>query len=239
MRRQFARQMFRVLAALSVMVFVSVAYASPTTYTSRAAFLGALSGSSQTLNFDSLAAGTLVSSGGAQGGITFTYSIGDVSGPLSLQVRNDFGTTSPPNYLGVSSTDGTFLNGDSFTMGFGGTITALGLDVIGAPGANFTGDFVLNVAGGGSVANGASPDVFLSDGDAYFLGIIDPAGFTSATMTGSTSGCDPLSGCQYVWNVDDITTRSAGTSVPEPGVLIVFSFGAAALARCAARRQRG
>jgi len=153
-------------------------------------------------------------------------------------VRNDFDTTSPTHYLGVTSTDGTFLNGESFTMDFASPITALGLYVIGAPDANMAGDFSLVAFGSGGLGNDAVPDRFLADGDAYFLGIIDPAGFSEALLLSTTASCNPASNCQFVWNVDDITTRSAETAVPEPPSLLLLLPGVAGLVRLARGRRR-
>jgi hypothetical protein len=235
MRRIFGTRRLWMLAATCAVLGAAIAEASPTTYTSQAAFLTALGGPSQTLDFDTLAAGTLIPSGTAQGGITFTYSLG----ARQLQVRNDFGTTSSPNYLGLTSIDGTFLNGESFTMDFASPITALGLYVIGAPDANIAGDFSLVASGSGGLANGAVPDRFLADGDAYFLGIIDPAGFNEAVLLSSTVNCDPGQDCQFVWNVDDITTRQAETAVPEPPALLLLLPGMAGLVRFARRGRRG
>jgi hypothetical protein len=223
------------MLAVAVTVLVGgVAEAVPTTYTSQAAFFTALGGPSQTLNFDSLPVNTVIPSGTAQGGITFTYSLGT----HQLQVRNDFGTTSPPNYLGLTSIDGTFLNGESFTMDFASPITALGLYVIGAPDANIAGDFSLVAFGSGGLANDAVPDRFLADGDAYFLGIIDPAGFSEAVLLSTTVSCNPAQDCQFVWNVDDITTRPAEAAVPEPPALLLLISGAAGLVRLARGRRR-
>ena len=219
------------LTLMCVLLFTGVAVASPATYTSQAAFFGDLSGPPQILNFDSQGVGTIIPSGTALGGITFTYSLG----PLSLQVRNDFGTTSPLNYLGVNTVDGTLLNGEFFTIDFPSPITGLGLYFIGAPGANLPGDFSLATIGSGGLAN-ATPDRLLSDGDAYFLGVIDPAGFSQAIVIGASGSCTQPD-CQYVWNVDDITyTVAAQAPVPEPSTLLLLGAGIGVVAMLRSRR---
>jgi hypothetical protein len=221
------------LAALCGVLLAGAAMASPTTYTSQSAFLAAISGSSQTENFEGLTVGTTIPSGGAVDGITFTYSIGT----FTMQIRDDFGTTSPTHYLGLDSVDGTFLNGDAFTMSFGGPVRALGLFIIGAPGANQPGDFALAATGSGTVTS-TTPDTVLADGDAYFLGIIDSAGFTQAVLTGATGGCDPAENCQYVWNVDDITTARPSVQTFEPSSLIVLASALAGVAGITRKRRR-
>jgi hypothetical protein len=231
-RRHIERGAVWMLAVMCSTVLATAAQASPTTYTSQAAFLGALSTASQTLTFDGVAAGTLIPTGGTEGGVSFTYSLGG----LTLQVRDDFGTTSPLNYLGVDTVDGTFLNGESFTMVFASPVTALGLYVIGAPEANVAGDFLLSATGSGSVLS-TTPDVLVSGGDAYFLGIIDLAGFSDAQLLGHTGACDPANDCQYVWNVDDIVTSSAGEPVPEPSTLLLLGSGLAGAVRFVRRRR--
>jgi len=225
MQRIIGRGRVRALAVIALLLLSAVAEASPTTYTSAGPFFGALSGPPQILNFDSLSPHTAI---GTQGAITFTYTFGP-----QLEVRNDFGTTSPSNYLGVTTVDGTLLNGEFFTMDFASPITALGLYIIGAPDANVQNDFSLAVPGIGGLSNGG-PDLFLADGDAYFLGIIDPVGFSQAIVVGA-GGCSQP--CQYVWNVDDITTVAAPT-VPEPSTLLLLAPGVAGFARMAWRRRR-
>jgi PEP-CTERM motif len=227
--RHIGRRRWRArgLAAIFLLLVASMSEASPTTYTSAGAFFGALSGPPQILNFDSLSPHTAI---GTQAGITFTYTFGP-----QLEIRNDFGTTSPSNYLGVSTVDGTLLNDEFFMMDFANPVTALGLYIIGAPDANVQGDFSLAVPSIGGLANG-SVDVFLADGDAYFLGIIDPAGFSQAIVVGAGACSQP---CQYVWNVDDITTVAATpATVPEPSTLLLVAPGVVGFARMAWRRRR-
>jgi hypothetical protein len=228
MRRIVRRRRAWALAVICVLLLSAVAEASPTTYTSAGAFFGALSGPPQVLNFDSLPPHTTI---GTQGDITFTYSFGP-----TLEVRNDFGTTSPLNYLGVNTVDGTFLNGEFIMMDFAAPVTALGLYIVGAPQANVPGDFSLAAIGSGGLVNG-SPELFLPDGDAYFLGIIDPAGFSQAIVVGA-GVCGPPT-CQYVWNVDDIRTVAAPAAVPEPSTLLLLTPAAAGFIRMAWRRRRG
>ena len=233
MRRHLMPGTVAAIAAMYCVLLAGIAVASPTTYTSQSAFLGALSGSPQTQNFEGLSVGSTIPSGNAVGGITLTYSIGS----FTMQIRDDFGTTSPTHYLGLDSVDGTFLNGDVFTMAFGGPVRALGLYVIGAPGANQPGDFSLAATGSGSVTS-TTPDTVLADGDAYFLGIIDPAGFTQAVLAGATGGCDPAEDCQYVWNVDDITTARPTAQTFEPSSVLVLASALAGMAGIARKRRR-
>lgn len=77
------------------------------------------------LNFDSLAAGTLIPSGSSQGGITFTYSIAG----LTMKLTNAFSTTSGANSLGLTGGDEAFLDGDAFNLGFAAPQLALGAGI--------------------------------------------------------------------------------------------------------------
>ena len=207
------------LVAAAVILGASASEAALTTYTTKAGFDTAIAGlSSQTVDFESIAAGTLFPTGTGTGGLTFVYSI---AGPSTLQVSDTFGTTSGTRYLGLDNPDTAFYLGDSFTINFGVSVNAVGLYVITGSDAQ-AGDMRLSVSSG-SVSNSAAPDVLVSDGRAFYLGLVesDPAlGFTSAVVSGVLSTPNAF----LAFSVDDITTGTAST-VPEPGSLGLMLTG--------------
>jgi microcystin-dependent protein len=216
-----------ITAALIIGSLGGVAQAAPVPFTSRAAFDAAILAfqDQQTVDFgDATATGTLIASGSAFDGITFSYMID----PYTLRITDAFGTTSPPNSLGLNSADDAFLGGDAFDMTFDRPVSALGLYVIGED--IIAGDLTLTIGTGGSVSNG-TPDLLLTDGEAFFLGLIDTTSFTTATLSSVPEF--------YVFNVDDIRTAVAPVNgaVPEPSTLALCVAGAIGLA--AWRRRRG
>jgi hypothetical protein len=223
MKKKLRRYIF--LAALLTMLFASSVNAGIVTYDTRAAFLTGLANlgyvDQQTLNFENQAAGSIIPNGGSADGVTFEYTIsGD-----QIEVGNAFDTTSPGNYIGLNNAEGAFIYGDSFALKFDRTIHAVGLYIMAEPGAIFAGDFELSTAAG-SLQNTGTPDVILSDGDAFFLGLIETdfnLGFSSATLAGLL---DP-SEVNYIFTVDDIT--SAVNPVPLPTTLLLLGTGLAAL----------
>ena len=206
--------MLRTFAIAGVLVlWAGASEASLSSFTSKTAFDAAVAGlsASQTVDFEAVASGTLLLSGTGTGGLTFTYSI---AGPSTLQVSSTFGTTSGTNYLGLDNPDTAFYLGDSFTIGFNRTVQAVGLYVVAGSDAR-AGDMELSVAGG-SVANSASADTLVSDGQAFYLGLVesDPGlGFTSAVVRGVVSTPNAF----LAFTVDDITSAVAAANVPEPG----------------------
>lgn len=198
-----------VLVALAMTGGAGTSEAALTGYTDAAAFQAAIAGltSPETVDFEGVASGTPFASGAGTGGLSFTYAIPG----QSLQVSSTFGTTSPQNYLGLDNPDTAFYLGDSFTIEFDRTIHAVGLYLI-AGNDVFAGDFELAVTGG-EVSNSAAPSALVSDGQAFYLGLVesDPLlGFTSATVRGVLSD-----GAFVAFTADDIT--SAVALVPEPG----------------------
>jgi len=214
--RQLIIKLFTTLSLVILQVFTAgFASAALITYTSRSDFLAAIAGyNQQTLNFDSMTAGGLIPSGSSAGGITFTYNIPH----FTMQIEDTFTTTSSPNYLGLNTNDGAFNHGDSFSMSFSGKIDALGLYVIAGQNIQVsTGDFRLSI-GAGYASNSGVVDKSLSDGKAYFIGLLDTgAGFSSAEFL---SNGGPYG---YEFNIDDITMAKPGsTSVPEPCSLVLL-----------------
>ena len=213
----------RAVVATGFLLLSGSSTASLLSFTSLAAFdaaIAALSGV-ETVDFDAVPAGTTFPTGTGTAGITFTYAI---AGPSTLQVSDTFGTTSGTNYLGLDNPDTAFYLGDSFTINFGHTVHAVGLYLIAGNDAQ-AGDMMLSVAGG-SVGNSAIADTLVSDGQAFYVGLLEtnPAlGFTSATVTGVLSGQAFLA-----FTVDDITFDGA-SAVPEPGTQGLLLVGLAAL----------
>jgi hypothetical protein len=190
------------------------------------------------LNFDGLASGTIIDSGSTVQGVTFTYSLG--GGAFDLQVGSTFDTTSPPNYLGTTGDD-AFLSGDAFTMTFAQPEQAVGLFVI-SGGIDFAGDYTLTTADG-SVDNSNSTDSTfgtLGDGGAvYFLGMVE----TDPTKTFTSASFSSLADLGIPFNIDDIVTTVASTSVGPPpvpdGASTLELLSGACACLLALRRRRG
>jgi hypothetical protein len=222
------RIMTAVLVVLAVVGITRMGHAVPTGYTTQAAFVAALPGPATTVDFEGLAAGTLVPSGSSVGGITFTYIIPDGSGGfLTAQVTDayDQTTSGGANALGLDTPDHAFLSGDTLTLTFAQPVQAVGLFVIGSPGDVEAGDLALS-AGGGSISNSGTPDDVLADGgEAFFLGLIEPnasLAFSSAVL----ASFDPLQQGLFIFTLDDITTVAAPPAViPEPGTCGLLGAG--------------
>jgi len=169
-----------------------------------------------TLDFDSLAAGTTITSGDTVEGVTFNY---DLSG-FNLMVDDIFDTTSAPNYLGVDDgASGMLLGGDSFTMSFASAQSAFGLYVHSAD-LLFDFDISLMTENGDVVELSANVDSVLADGDAYFIGLATDdlaEAFTSITLNSWDFG--------FGFNVDNLVMASRPiVSIPEPSSLLLLSL---------------
>ena len=216
-------------ACLVTSLFTNNLSAATTTYTDQAAFLAALNGPANTLDFDSAASGSLIPSGSSLGGITFSYTFGGSS--LAVTDGNQFGgggpfdTTSGTNFLGTDNSD-LIIDDDDFNLGFAAS-NAIGFSVITAeiPGTSFFDDDIQLTAGGTTALLDVDAlQTTLSDGSlVFFLGIIDD----SASFTGASLATPGSSG-SFLYNIDDITTTSAAV-VPLPGALWLFGSGLAGL----------
>lgn len=196
-------------------------------YTNYSSFLANLPGAANTLDFESQGDGDLIASGDTVGGITFTYDFGGVS----LQVRDDYDTTSPDNFLGTD--DAVDLqDGDEFSLAFSAN-NAIGMFFITAD-EMFDDDITLTSGGliQGLVA-GDIEDTLGDGGQVFFIGIIDDMNsFTSADV-----GYFPDGETNFLYIVDDIVLSAAPSgAVPEPSSLALFvglglTFGLAAAIR--------
>jgi hypothetical protein len=223
------------VASLALLGLSTPAWAVPITYTDVAAFLAALPGPAITADFDGIAAGTVIPSGGSADGITFTYDFGGVDLIVTDGAQagggGPFDTTSPPNFLGTSDFD-LILDGDDLVLGFA-SAHAIGLYVITAevPGVTlFDGDIGLGAGGATAFLDVDALQQTLGDGSlVFFLGVIDPsASFTTASL--DTFG----GGGAFLFNVDDIVTAA----VPEPGAVALLGVGLGLLIRRLPRTPR-
>tara|TARA_R110001632_G_scaffold185623_2_gene305957 strand:- start:283 stop:942 length:660 start_codon:yes stop_codon:yes gene_type:complete len=151
----------------------------------------------------------------------FTLDYQDEYGSSTGVVDSGFDTTSGANYLGLDIGLG-FLAGGDFTLTFNQTWHAIGLYLI-ASDTLFDDDAILNV-GTGSVGNIASATTALSDGgQAIFIGLVDTAGFTSATLV---TYLDANFGQGvFEFAIDDLQLVSlAPAPVPEPPTLALFAL---------------
>jgi hypothetical protein len=190
------------LAVLAVGLLAGLAQAAPQDYTDRPTFDAALPGASTTLDFDGATANSLIPSGNAVGGITFTYALDGVSLKVSTESGSSYSTTSSAHFLGTDDAD-ILQDGDTITLTFA-PVSAIGLYVI-------SNDTMQNndvtLSAGGATANlldTAPQGGPLGDGSAvYFLGVIDEqATFSTATLSTAGNG-------EFLFNTDDIVTAQA------------------------------
>jgi hypothetical protein len=199
--------------------------AAAAAFTDPASFFTAIAGlpgSASTQDFESLAAGTTIPSGGTVGGITFSSLIG-----LDMIVSTGFDTTSGANYLGLDDgADEVFIALDLWEMGFSSPLQALGLYVVTSD-ALFADDIRL-VTSAETAQNSDTEVAVLPDGGfVYFLGLVSATPFGSAQAEYGPG----VTGDFFVYNVDDITTVTAGVrDVPEPSSIVLLPFAALVLA---------
>jgi len=206
-----------------VLLFIfsfSSAHSATTTYTSQANYLTALGGTTViTQNFDGLTSGDIIADGDTLDNATYSYAI---SGGFEILVDDYYDTTSPNNYLGTTDGSGAFFGGDSFTITFDQTLHAIGLYVISAD-TIFDDDFTITTSSGQTASNSEVPDITLSDGGAFYIGLIEDdfnLGFNSITFSSSDEN--------YLFNIDDITVSEV-SAVPLPAAVWLFGSGLAFL----------
>lgn len=179
------------------------ASAEVTTYTDRDSFEAAVAALEPraSLDFDTLAGGTLIPSGTTVGDFTFSYAIAGAD----LVVVDAFATTSGANSLGATGEDQALLASDAFDLEFPAA-TAIGLYVIGVD--MLAGDVELATPAGAVAI--ATPEQVLGDGaDVFFVGLVEsePSGaFTTAQV--ESFAVEAVG--DFAWNVDDLVTA------PEP-----------------------
>lgn len=215
----------RCFSALFLVTSMSSAQAATTYYHSETDFLSALGGTGVTQNFESSAAGTVIADGDVLDSATYSYTLAGPGSP-SIIIDDFYGTTSANNYLATDDGSGAFVGGDSFTITFDQTMYAIGLYVISAD-LILDDDFTITTSSGQTVNNIWTSDALLSDGEAYYLGLIEDdfsQGFDSITL--SSADFD------FLYNVDDITV----SAVPVPAAIWLFGSGLFCLAGVSRKR---
>lgn len=203
-------------SAALILLFSVNSYATPIVFTNSAAFNAAISSyTTATLDFEGSTALDLIANGGMLGGITFNYTSLYNLG-ISMQIHNTYSATSGTNYLGTD-TGGAFLGGDAFSLSFA-PVNAFGLFFLSGS-ELLDGDISLTV--GSTITSLSSVfDAQLTDGSyVYFLGLLDDTNAFGSVNVVS------LSGGNFEFNVDDITTTSTAYQVPTPPVLWLLLIG--------------
>ncbi|RIL02371.1 MAG: hypothetical protein DCC71_16460 [Proteobacteria bacterium] len=166
---------------------IADANAAVTAYTSRAAFEAelAMRGGEHAIDFESIAAGTVLAAGTHVGGVGFWLA---AASGRELVVTDAWATTSGAHSLGTTPLD-ALASGDALTLALPPAL-AVGVTVIAADA--LPGDFELHFAGAA-----VAPDA-----DAFFLGLVadDVVAASDAVLV----ALDPGAGDSFAWNADDV-----------------------------------
>jgi hypothetical protein len=224
---QIARVGFAILIFISMLGPVG-AYAGPTFYADRAAFLTQVGGS---FTDDYTAYNPGVFTNAAMSAVLGETSYETLSFPDLNIVGNVFQKGDGSNYC--AGCNGNFrltFGSSSFSNGTG--VYAVAVDII----LNKSSDTLPQLAGAVliSFADGATqvimippigydPQSGMYKEESYFLGFSDSRGIASMTI-----GTEPLSQ-RHFWVIDNLTIGSAPPAVSEPAALFLFGLGFAAI----------
>ena len=200
-RPGLGRALLVLVAVSGILTTASAGRAQLATFTTSESFFNALPGPPQTLDFDALAAGTLIPSGSTESGITFSYAFDGES----LMVTDFFDTTSGSNSLGLTGGDEALLDGDRIALAFDVPVNALGIV--------FVTNLFVHPAGieivtpvGSAFTSGIREQRLADAGVVYFIGLVSTLPFDTASIEFEADIF-----VDFEYNVDDITT-----AVPEP-----------------------
>lgn len=204
----------QIAAALALAAAAATPAFAATSYTSEAAFLAAVGGAPLTVeSFETTPGGTPPS---------WAFPTVTVTCNGSVWCPTFAGTSTLLPTLGATGV--YYSTPDTLTFSFAAPITAFGIDLRG-----------LGTVGGttfsGALSNGATATFFTDhvgdDSITQFVGIVDAAGFTSVTFSGTA----PDDGLYF--------DRLQVAAVPEPQAIALLLAGLGVTAAAARRRRRG
>ncbi len=206
------------IGALTLLLGLSISTSHAASFDTEAGFLGALTGTTSTLDFESQSNGDTVATGGSFGGIQFDYNINGGNDTMRVTNAYDGPSGALSNTLGLDNLDQAFQDGDGFDMSFDPNTTGVGMYVITSD-VLLAGDVTLTTAEG-SVSNTLTHTVLGDGGLAYFVGFTAGNAFDMATLSFLND-----QQVHFVFNLDDITTDVQQAVVPEPATMILFGSG--------------
>jgi hypothetical protein len=224
------------VVALAV-VFASTsageARADVITFTNSSAFFAALGSAAPTTEtYESYSSNPLIPSGGALGGISYSFStpFSAPDSPVQGRVSSTYvGMLGGNNVLGASRpslTDSDYGPGEAITATFASPVRAIGVFFNADPSVVNPGDLTITTSAG-SAGNGLNPIVGQGlNGPAlgptlYFVGLISDTPFTLATFRANPNNQN------LYFTLDNLTTAQIEGAVPAPANLLVFGVLAA------------